>query len=267
MSLKVYFWNCGSGLLRKFDFVKSLIVENGLDALFIAEAEFRSDLNLGCLSINGYDLVFAKTIVSRKKSRIICFKRTEIREFEIGSDFDNIIALNYNNTFLVGIYRPFKCFENESERSNFERFLNSLGELNFKSNTIIVGDFNVDISRNNSRFLPELRDWSDSKGLNIVDVGVSRSRWVADQLQESTIDFMLTNNNKFSLNKEITHLSDHYVIKLEVFTSFPILRIKKYITVRNWNFDLNDACRFLSSQLSTSLTMSLSNINEIDYRI
>jgi len=55
MSLNVFYWNCGSGLLRKFDFVKSLVLENNLDALFIAEAEVRSDLNLGCLSIDGYE--------------------------------------------------------------------------------------------------------------------------------------------------------------------------------------------------------------------
>lgn len=177
--------------------MKDLIFENNLDILFIAEADIRFGDDYGSLSVNGFDTIFSQTLNSRGKARLICFKRCELDTFPLGSEFDIIIGVKMSNGVIIGIYRAFKCYESESEQNNFERLLDGLNFLNFNEDVTIVGDFNIDISRPKSRFSNNLFEWTDTKGLKISDVGVSRSRCVGDCLQESTIDFVLSNNNKF----------------------------------------------------------------------
>jgi len=267
MSLKIFYWNCGSGLLRKLDFIKYVILENHLDAFFISEAEVASNFDTGCLSVTGYDTIFSQTLMSRGKTRLICFKKCELVTLSIGSEFDDVICLSYGGKTIVGLYRGFKCFDQETEKSNFDRLLATLSELNFNSETFIIGDFNIDVSKKSSRFLNELIEWNDSKGLNILDSGTSRARWVDNNLQQSTIDFVLSNTNKLNLSKEFTHLSDHFIIKMNILTFLPIVRNKTWVTLKNWQFDIDKAIGFLSPLLESSLIMSLENVNEIDYRI
>jgi len=109
MSLKTFYWNCGSGLLRKIDFVKDLIHENNLDILFIAEADIRLGDDYGCLSIDGFDIILSQTFNSRGKARLICYKKYELDIITLGSEFDNIIGIRMKNIIVVGIYRVFKC--------------------------------------------------------------------------------------------------------------------------------------------------------------
>jgi len=267
MSLNILYWNCGSGLLRKLDFIKSIITEQDLDAFFIAEADVRSGFDLGCLSITGYDTVLSRTLESRGKARLVCFKKYELGTINLGSELDDMICLTANGKLIAGIYRGFKCYDLESEKSNFDRLMSSLSEIDLRLEVYVIGDFNIDISKQSSRFLTDITEWCDSKGLAIFDVGVSRSRWVGDTLQESTIDYVLANNKKFNLRKEFTHLSDHYLIGMEIFTYSPIVRKKQWITIRNWQFNYQEANLFLKSLLESSLIMSIDDVNEIDYRI
>jgi len=68
----------GSGFLKKFDFIKEKIGELKLDAIFIAECEVRCEFDSGCLSMQGYLITLARTIISRKKAILICIHRNEI---------------------------------------------------------------------------------------------------------------------------------------------------------------------------------------------
>jgi len=144
MKFKVYFWNCCSGLLRKIDFVTDLIVSNNLDVFFIAESEVRSDFNLGCLSIDGYDLVCAKTLHSKNKSRIICYKKPEIKVLDIENDCDDMIGIGFDDAIVMGLYRGFKCSPGETKGSNFRRMLETLNKLDKNKKVYIIGDFNID---------------------------------------------------------------------------------------------------------------------------
>lgn len=250
MALKINYWNCGSGLLKKLDLVKEMIDENKIDIFFIAEAEVRLEFDLGCLSHDGYNLFTSNTLQSRGKSRIICLARKEFKKFELGSEFNDLIAIDCEGMNVVGYYRGFKCFDGETERSNLWRLLDAFSDLDFNKDTYIIGDMNVDLSETKSRFYDELHEWCDMKSLTISSVGVTRSRWVVDKLQESSLDILISNSSKFTLGKEHNIFSDHYIIKLECQNYIRTQKGKSFITVTNWNFDYLEARNYLSSLLN-----------------
>jgi len=267
MALKVYYWNCSSGLVRKIDFVFDLARVNNVDIFFISEADIKSDQNIDTLRLEGYDTIVSRTLNSRLKSRLICFKKKVIQVVSVGSDFDEIISLSYNNTNFVGIYRPFKCYEGETERTNFDRLLRGLSELDLSKQTYIFGDFNIDLGRVDSKFHSEIVQFADSKALNIINLGITRARRVLDVLQESAIDFIITNSSKFKTSKEFCELSDHCVVKTHCFNFDHIIREKKLITITNWNFDLTSAKNFLKSELEALPILSSANVDDVDYWI
>jgi len=172
MMLKVQYWNCGSGILRKLDFIKEQVRENNLDLFFISEAEIKSNSNIECLNMPDYKVLVAPTLRSRNKTRIICIVRNQFDLVELpGSEFDDAIAVNAQGTIVIGIYRGFKTFENESEKTNFERLLNTLKGVKKEKELFIIGDFNIDMEKTNSRYHNELQDWCDEQGLVISHVG------------------------------------------------------------------------------------------------
>jgi len=267
MTLKIFYWNCGSGLVRKLDFIFDLIRVNNVDVFFVSEADFSIEQNPQVLNIDGYETVFSRTLKSRNKSRLLCFKKSAIQTLNCGSELDEVITLSYQNVVIVGLYRPFKCYDGETERTNLDRLLRSLGEHDLSKETFIIGDFNIDIDKAESRFYPELMQFADSKALTSVSLGITRARWVRDNLQESAIDFILTNSSKFKTSKEFCELSDHCVIKMDCFRFDPIIREKKVITITNWKFDLELARNFLDMELKALPILSSNNVDDIDYWI
>jgi len=264
--MKIFYWNCAAGLPKKLDFVKDLINENNIDAFFIAEAEIRSDFDLSVLSMRGYDLILSDTFLTRGKSRLICLKKHYLNVKRVGSDYDEIIVLEHKNTSVIGLYRPFKVHDGETEESNFTRMLNTLRNIEMKRERFIIGDFNIDLNKISTKFRDELSEWSDNLNLSVVEVGITRSRWVSGQLQESVLDFLLTNSLKFDLSKECSDLSDHYILKLNCHDFDPVKREKSVIEITNWNFDKDLANEFLMRELSR-LPLMFSSVSELDYRI
>jgi len=69
--------------------------------------------------------------------------------------------------------RGFKCYEGETERTNFERLLSSLNEISLKKEVYMIGDWNIDLENPNARFFDELNDWCDLKGMIITNNGIT----------------------------------------------------------------------------------------------
>jgi len=173
MSLKVCYWNCGAGLLKKIDFVRELIAGKNVDAFFIAESEIKGDVDLGCLNIQNYNIHLSDTINTRGKSRLICFAKQNLIRVRLGSDLNDLIALQKGDSKVVGIYRGFKCYPGETELSNYKRLMDSFDGLDLNQSVYIVGDFNIDISSHEARLYNELQEWCDSKGLIISSPGIT----------------------------------------------------------------------------------------------
>jgi len=179
MTLRIDYWNCAAGLVRKFDYIKERILANNLDAFFVAEAEIRLGYDSGFLSIDGYDMVTSKTLQSRGKSRLICFKKREMKvEWERMGELDDVVILSHGVATFVGIYRGFKTYELETEKSNWERLFNGLSKLDFEKPLFLFGDLNVDQNKPQACFFGELSDWSLERGLCIYNPGTTRARLV-----------------------------------------------------------------------------------------
>jgi len=198
----MFFTGTGAGLLSKIDYVRNLIFTNDVDIFFIAESEIKSEFDIGCLTIPGYDLICARTIETRNKARLICFAKHRYEVKEIGSDLNDLVTLVTGDFVIIGLYRGFKCFEQETELSNLTRILDTIAGVEKNKKLIAIGDFNIDIGRSNAKFYEYLHNWVDTRALSICSVGITRSRWVNDQLQESALDFVISNNDNFNLTKE-----------------------------------------------------------------
>lgn len=265
MVLKINYWNCSSGLINKFDAIKEMILEEDLDAFFIAESEIRSNYDFGCLSVEGYDLVCAKTLESRGKARLISWVKEHYKPFSIGSELNDLIALECGNAVIVALYRGFKCWEGETERSNLTRIFEALDQINYEKEVYCIGDFNIDRLKANARFSDDLNEWCDTRMIQCVSPGITRSRWVQNNLQESALDLLLTNSSRFKLEKEFSCFSDHYILKLEVRGFEKGFREKTKISWLNWKFDLSKARLYLEDLLRALPIMS--NVIEFDYGI
>jgi len=266
MSFKVYYWNCASGFLKKFDYVKELIETNDVDVFFIAESETRYEFDLSFLSIDGYEVVCAKTLLSRKKSRIICFKKSEIKVVNTSHDLNDTLILDTEVGIIVGAYRGFKCFPGETEISNWNRLISEFNELDFNKKIMIVGDLNIDPTRP-TYLKNELFSWCDGKGLVVSDLGVTRTRLVGDVLQESNLDIILSNIQEIKVQKEANEMSDHVVLKLSMNRFETINREKTIVEYLNWKFDEEAARAFLKNELEALSLMSEPNPIELDYQI
>jgi len=199
MSMKIYYWNCAAGLLKKLDYVRDLIKENDVDLFFIAEAELRYGSDLGCLTLSGYDLITSNTFASRGKSRLVCYKKQGFESLTGLNEFNDILVFNYKSYTIVGLYRGFKLFEGETELSNFLRLLLDMNKLNPEKEIVVVGDFNIDQQKNDTRLHKELNDWILEKGLSVMNTGITRARLVNGNLQESELDIVITNSIKINL--------------------------------------------------------------------
>jgi len=268
MSLSIFYWNCAAGLLRKIDYIREFLIGNKVDIFFVSEAEYGVDNDRSLLDVNGYELVFSKTLISRNKARLLCYKKPQFAELDIFVDTNEILGFRLKNKQIVALYRGFKLFEGETESSNWSRIITDLDKLDYKKEIIIIGDFNIDITKPYARFQNELREWTFAKGLSIIDAGITRVRLVNENLQQSCIDFALTNMNNITMEREFNDMSDHCVLKarLSVFDHEARKSQKKEITLTNWNFDLDKARNFLDTQLK-SLPAMFVNVEEHNYQI
>jgi len=158
------------------------------------------------------------------------------------SELDMMIFEN-KNVVLVGLYNPFKLFENGTRGSNFESIITKLYELSDTSNgkeLIVVGDFNVDWKKSSAQ-KKALVEWSQHSGLSQIITEITRYRIVTTedgQRSESSILDHVYIPHRMKKETEISQIptpwTDHELLKI----SYPNLivqhELKKKIKLREW---------------------------------
>lgn len=215
------YWNCGSGLIKKLHIIKDLVEKDKPDAFFVSESDVLSDRVLSVFRINGYTFENSGTIITRGKSRLSCWYNTKnlVRVANLEKINNEIIVLKdvKNGKLIIGLYQPFKCFGDETFRSNFIRLLENLEEIMRGGNqVIIVGDFNVpyDCTVNACPLRLKLEEWSNVHILDQLVSDHTRARWVANDLQSSLLDLVFTNVRDLKVEQVFNAASDHNVIKV-----------------------------------------------------
>ena len=237
-SNRVAYWNCCSGLVRKWDFINDYIIENDIDIFFVAEAELPSNRDHSLFSVPGYTLEVANTLTTRGRARLISLRKEVYQRVnDLECDFNDIICLRAGNQFCVGVYRPFKCFSGETLTSNFERFIENLyligGSLQNGERVTIIGDMNINLD-DQSQWSNRLISWSDDFVLDQLVHEITRSRMVANKLQTSTLDLVFTNLIELKVRIEFNDMSDHAILMTEQPEANELKHYKSKVNTLDW---------------------------------
>ena len=235
---KIFYWNCGSGLISKWDIIVDYILRYQIDAFFIAEADLLCSRDLSLFHVPGYKVEFANTLQTRGKTRLICVCREKFQRVEnLEVAHNDIICLRLKDNFTVGIYRPFKCFPGETLSSNFDRLIENLylvtGSLVNGQEITVVGDFNINLLAQSS-WGDRLVQWSDDYLFDQYVDGITRSRLVSGKLQTSMIDLVFSNKGNITVSLEFSDLSDHAIIKIDNLNTRPNRLVKTTVTYYDW---------------------------------
>jgi len=261
MSMNIGYWNCASGVLKKFNTIKGLITEKNLEAFFVSESDFLFGKDLSAFQIEGMTLNHSATLEARGKTRISCwFKDCFVNLTELQEFGNEIIVLKHvsQNYLAVGIYQPFKLYQNETLRSNLTRLLQNLSRVyEANSRIVIVGDFNVQFDS----LLPcplkiLLDEWSSSLNLDQIVQHKTRARLVQGTLQNSMLDLVFTNLLPLEISQDFNALSDHEVIFIRSTTNVKCTSVKevRYVDWRKYS-------------IPKARELFLGHLNEVDARI
>jgi hypothetical protein len=224
---RIGFWNCGGGLRSKYYFVKDFLLEQKLSLFFISESEVQES-DVGILRIPEYELLFAK---NGEKSRMVCYVRTGIKykQLKVNKDLD-LIALDIENSRIVGLYRGFKLTEGQTRTSFFHSIINSLYELSRTDKDLLIGgDFNVDLFKKSSS-LNDLQNWAINFGLQQLTDKYTWRRLISNELHQSAIDHVYTSEQNIDLI-HLNSVSDHDIL---VTSKSFINETRKKLELRDW---------------------------------
>jgi len=214
------YWNCGSGIIKKLHLVKDIIDKDKPKAFFVSESDVLSDKVLSIFTVPGYTFGNSNTICTRGKARLSCwYSKDFIRMEQLERANNEIIVLKeeLSGKLVIGIYQLFKCFGEETFRTNFLRLLDNLVDIVCSGNqVIIVGDFNIpyDCTVNVCPLRLSLEEWSNTYLLDQLVHDHTRARWVANDLQSSLLDLVFTNVRDVEVDQVFNGASDHNIIRI-----------------------------------------------------
>ena len=109
---KIFYWNCAAGFIGKWELVKYWIDFEKPDAFFISEADIHRNIDLRMFCVPGYKVDTCNTLEINGKSRMICWYRNFFnRVTDLEHLRNEIIVLKHRKSIIVGLYRPFKCYD------------------------------------------------------------------------------------------------------------------------------------------------------------
>ena len=246
MPIKIATLNLCLGLKNKKDLIRELISENKIDILCAQEIEVHNDVPRKILSIKGFSFEVES---NSKKARVglyiknnISYKRREDLE---GKDL-HLLIIDVNGSQkcrIINIYRSFNPMNGNSPRNNFIQQLVKIKSA-FVPNTILLGDFNLDYSKQ--------YDVNYAHRLLFGDLETYMSDFNLIQLIEfDTWSRMIGNNYKSSILDHI-YIADPTLIT-DIHSITPIFgdhlmicfkytlgkAVKQYSLKRDWRFYSN----------------------------
>jgi hypothetical protein len=235
---RVFYWNCAAGLVGKWDIIRAWIEAERPDVFFISEADIAVGVDTSLFGISGYTFATSSTLNIVNKARMVCWYRNFFnRSTNLEFTGNEIMVLHHKKSCIVGLYRPFKCYFNETHKSNFDRLMSNLyaiGSNTGHSNLLVVGDFNVHInSANRDAFAIALEEWADKFILSQQVTFSTRFRMVGNVLQSSMLDLVFTTFVNLKITAEHNTVSDHSLLKL-VGSSYHNKFEKKRVSYYDW---------------------------------
>ena len=88
--LKIGSWNLCNGLMNKVNYVKDLLLESNIDILFLQETELKLPINVGVLTVSGYNIEVSK---ASSTSRLVAYIKNKIRYQRVDERIDSNVIL------------------------------------------------------------------------------------------------------------------------------------------------------------------------------
>jgi len=226
-SQSILYWNCASGIFNKMNIIESKIQQFKPEIFFVSESNINLQMNCELLTIQNYNFMNSQTANETRKSRMCCFFKNDWAPnmTEMGKE-DEIIILEKKDWTIIGIYRPFKVYENETASGNFSRLITRMQNYMTKyqdRKIIITGDFNIDYQKIGDKTYPrhqlatELMEFQIKNNLTQKVKEITRHRMINKNeqsiLQTSLLDHVYTNglHTEF-ISIEPTMASDHDIV-------------------------------------------------------
>ena len=228
MALRIATLNLCLGLQRKKDIVLDDLLKNKIDICCLQETELEKDFPMEALNSKSY---YYEAEKSEIKSRVGIYIKTNIEylrrlDLEESNHHLMIVDIKCRPTLrIINLYRSFNPEAGMSPRQLFSNQLNLI-ERNVTSNTVILGDFNIDASM-------QFRD-DYSRKLLYQDLNLTIDRLDLFQIvnfhtwgriinnvpKESILDHIyVTNNIKHSdCNNYRPVYGDHLLVLVDIYT-------------------------------------------------
>ena len=241
MTTRIATLNLCLGLKNKKDLVKHLITENKIDILCLQETEIEINIDHKLLSLPGFNF---ESEIGGSKSRVGTYVNSNlnyIRRPDLEGVNSHLVIIDVKSNpqlRIINIYRSFCPPDNQTPR---EFFKNQLGLLKIaiNSNTILMGDFNLDWNKKYlesyqfKNYFVDMEEEIGRKNLTQLVNFATWSRIVNGMLRESTIDHIYVTNPcaHNSIGTICPYFGDH----LLVFINYDKLKSNNNTTYRrNW---------------------------------
>ena len=129
--------------------MKRIIINNDIDILCLQETDIPVDFPVEMLTFKGYNYENENNIVKSRCGIYILNKISYVRPFELEIQGIHAIVIDLKDvhqTRIINIYQSFNPTNNQNQREYFNSLL-ALTNANTNTNSIIIGDFNLDYSK------------------------------------------------------------------------------------------------------------------------
>ncbi len=261
MEIKIGSLNLCLGLANKKDLVKQTIAREKIDILCLQETELNNEMDHNLLSFPGFTY---ETEKASNKSRVGIYINTCVRflrrcDLEIIDRHVMIIdVLSTPKLRIINLYRSFNPPNNMSAREFFNNQLQLVRGV-MTSNTILIGDFNLDWAKKGHMGYPFNQYFNDMdlafEDLNIEQL-VNSTTWtrtVGGIVRESTIDHIYSTN--LVLLSAVTYskpcFGDHYMIHIDYGME---QEASKQVIRRNWKHYSKERLNALLAEVDWNIT-------------
>ena len=226
---KIASLNLCLGLKNKKEAVKRLILENNIEIMCLQETEVPLDFPTDLLTFKGFNYEnennqFKSRCGIYVSNKISYLRRTDL---EVVNMHLMIIDINDpNKTRIINIYRPFNPVNGMTQKDFFEAQLAIIKD-NFTTNSIILGDFNLDQSKildhtySHKNYFTSLNDCFSHLNLIQLVKFETWSRIINNVVITSTIDHVYVKDPTkiTSVYPIIAPFGDHKLIMVETMTN------------------------------------------------
>ena len=226
MNLNIGTLNLCLGLGNKKDEVKRLITANCIDVLCLQETELESDFPTDILSFKGHAI---ETEINKNKVRTGIYIKDTLsytRRRDLEKEDSHIIIIDLNDrkrTRIINIYRAFTPPQGLTQKTFFEYQLSILN-LASNSNTIIVGDLNLDYNRKHDvtyshyNYFTAMETLIEKFNLILIVNFDTWSRTILNEVKSSCIDHVYVNNPTSVKNLKyiIPPFGDHHLVTFTI---------------------------------------------------